>query len=42
MKAGFLLLAFVLTNLIYAVYRALKDSGLLASNPASLERWLNS
>ena len=42
MKAGFLLLLFVLANLLYAVYRALKDTGFITSNPTSFERWINS
>jgi hypothetical protein len=42
MKAGCALLIFVLANLLYAVYRTLKDTGLITTTPASLERWLNS
>lgn len=42
MKAGLFLLLFVLANLLYAVYRALKETGLLTPNPASLESWLKS
>jgi hypothetical protein len=44
MKSGCLLLLFVLANLLYAVYRTLKDAGLISvnPNPATLETWLNS
>jgi hypothetical protein len=42
MKAGCVLLIFVVANLLYAVYRTLKDTGLLTTTPASFERWLNS
>jgi hypothetical protein len=42
MKAGCALLLFVVANLLYAIYRTLKDTGLLSSTPASFERWLNS
>jgi hypothetical protein len=42
MKAGCVLLLFVVANLLYAVYRTLKDTGLLSSTPASINHWLNS
>jgi hypothetical protein len=42
MKAGLLLLLFLLANLLYAIFRALKDTGFITSNPVSLERWINS
>jgi hypothetical protein len=41
MKQGIAIIIFVLVNLLGAIYRALKDAGFIALQPASLERWFD-
>jgi hypothetical protein len=41
MKAGALLLLFVSINLLCAIWRALKDLGLITLNPTSIEKWFS-
>ena len=41
MKSGALLLIFVGINLLCAIWRALKDMGLITLNPTSIENWFS-